>query len=80
MSIKDKDFKNKMEIRNLKTYINNKTQGLIIEFIENNINYNLNDNTKRNFCIKFYLNFYDEINEEMKKALIEIVENQTEDF
>ena len=79
MRIKNLNLKSKSDIRQLKTFINNFVYEMNKNFIKDN-SLNLNDNTLKNFTIKFYLNFYDLINEEMKKALIEIVEHQTEDF
>ena len=79
MRIKNLNLKSKSDIRQLKTFINNFVYEMNKNFIKDN-SLNLNDNTLKNFTIKFYLNFYDLINEEMKTALNEIVEHQTEDF
>lgn len=76
--IEDLNFKKKMDIRSFKTYLNYITQEINLRFIENNFNRDLNQNEKRNFNIKFYINFYDIINQEMKKAFIEIIQYQTD--
>ena len=72
------NFNEKMSIRELKIMINHVTMQINKEFIKNCFEYNninLNPNNLKNFSIKFYLKFYDTINQEMKNALIETIEN-----